>query len=438
VNRFFQEGARQDPIHPLVTSPPCPLTAEALPAPAVQTKRRAPRPEKPWRIAHLFHTLIDQAHAPTKLLKLLLEHCDRQAFEPYVYVSEGSLIRPKEYPLHAFTAERSQSWGHDTCEFLAEHAITLRDMGDPSQSYTEQAAAIQAQLEEDEIDLLIAHIPNAVSKLLMQHSCVPRWVYFDHAGPFLKPEQAQRQRPHYFQLPTEDEYDALVLCEPKDAEIQRFYAERSIAIHSLPYAISARPRVPALERATLDIASSAKVFTTLSLFLQERLSPPCTEAIVEILKRCSDSHYLLIGPCGPKPPFMERFEAAGVAERVHCVGMQEEPGPFLGMADIYLNEFPEGSGLALIEAMGYGLPLVSLDDPSGPPQRRFASLYYGAEYSVNTVEGYIERACQLAQEPKTYAAARSAALEAYAQHSNAGRYVKDFEAVLLKQLSTPH
>jgi glycosyltransferase involved in cell wall biosynthesis len=88
-----------------------------------------------------------------------------------------------------------------------------------------------------------------------------------------------------------------------------------------------------------------------------------------LLQRNIEHRLLIIGE-GPERSSLESLAAAlGVADTVDMPGFQSNPFPSLQQADIFA--FPsrfEGLGLALVEAMALGKPVVSCDCPSGPAE----------------------------------------------------------------------
>jgi glycosyltransferase involved in cell wall biosynthesis len=58
-----------------------------------------------------------------------------------------------------------------------------------------------------------------------------------------------------------------------------------------------------------------------------------------------------------------------ISHRVIFVGFQSDPSPFYATADVFaLTSDYEGFGNVIVEAMSFGLPIVSTDCPSGPAE----------------------------------------------------------------------
>lgn len=68
---------------------------------------------------------------------------------------------------------------------------------------------------------------------------------------------------------------------------------------------------------------------------------------------------------------MLRGEAAalGIADRVIFAGFHADPSPFYATADLFaLSSDYEGFGNVIVEALSFGLPVVSTNCPSGPDE----------------------------------------------------------------------
>jgi 1,2-diacylglycerol 3-alpha-glucosyltransferase len=91
-----------------------------------------------------------------------------------------------------------------------------------------------------------------------------------------------------------------------------------------------------------------------------------TGAMVDILQRCRDAVFLLVGDGPSRRTMVETFEAEGLAARLWRPGVLEGPS----LADAYraMDLFvfasqSETQGMVLTEAMAAGVPVIALDAP---------------------------------------------------------------------------
>lgn len=86
------------------------------------------------------------------------------------------------------------------------------------------------------------------------------------------------------------------------------------------------------------------------------------------LKR-PDARLMLLGQ-GQEEPMLRRLAAElGIANRVIFAGFHSDPSPFYATADLFvLSSNHEGFGNVIVEALSFGLPVVSTDCPSGPAE----------------------------------------------------------------------
>jgi glycosyltransferase involved in cell wall biosynthesis len=90
------------------------------------------------------------------------------------------------------------------------------------------------------------------------------------------------------------------------------------------------------------------------------------ETALEALARIQDRpwRYLIAGDGERRVPLEERAKALGLGDRVTFLGHVEDVGPLLTQADLFLLPSKwEGFGLAAVEAMNAGLPVVCSDVP---------------------------------------------------------------------------
>jgi hypothetical protein len=407
------------------------LNAVAQPKrPAVQRSR--------YRVAHVVKSLIDIAHAPTQLLMGLAGHRDSGLFDWEIYTTESQCLHPSEYPYASFLAEDSEDWGKETLRRLRALGIDVHIGKDRSQSFEEKAASIAAQMQNSHIDCVVYHLPDPVGALSHSFSSVPRHVFFDHAGNTAAHPEQSFVPPSFLELPRWSKLDLLLTCEEKEAPFIQGYNARGTAVCNLPYCLDVSTRPSQSSPTQLPPRSDAALrLVTVSVHLADRLSPAFCEAVIQILSHCPQAHYFAIGPLDHKSRAAQALLQSSVHARIHLLGVQEDPIRYLSEMDIYLNEFPFGGGLALIEALSQGLPIVSEYLNEGSPQERFGALYYGEEHCIPAGQHalYVQRAVELIENESKRQALSEHAKQCYAKHANVKGYAQHFEASLLKTLA---
>lgn len=91
------------------------------------------------------------------------------------------------------------------------------------------------------------------------------------------------------------------------------------------------------------------------------------DAIAEVAGRKAE---LIIVGDGPMRAKLEKYiDAQGLGDTCQLVGKHENPSAFLQSADLFvLSSNYEGLPNVLVEALSFGLPIVSTDCPSGPDE----------------------------------------------------------------------
>jgi glycosyltransferase involved in cell wall biosynthesis len=78
---------------------------------------------------------------------------------------------------------------------------------------------------------------------------------------------------------------------------------------------------------------------------------------------------IILGEGAGRPALAARIVAAGLGARVDLVGQVPDVLPYLARADLYVQSSRwEGFGIALVEALGCGVPVVATDCPVGPAE----------------------------------------------------------------------
>ena len=115
-------------------------------------------------------------------------------------------------------------------------------------------------------------------------------------------------------------------------------------------------------RASLNIGHNEKVILAVGRFSVEKALDDLVRAFA-LLKNAQpglSAHLVLVGD-GPQRGEIEALaHSSGVQDQTHFVGQVSDPAPYYALADVLaLPSLSEGSPLALLEAMGAGLPIVA-------------------------------------------------------------------------------
>ena len=82
-----------------------------------------------------------------------------------------------------------------------------------------------------------------------------------------------------------------------------------------------------------------------------------------------DSRLMLLGQGSLEAGLRAEASALGIADRVVFAGFHPDPAPFYASADLFvLASDYEGFANVIVEALDFGLPVVSTDCPSGPAE----------------------------------------------------------------------
>ncbi len=115
-------------------------------------------------------------------------------------------------------------------------------------------------------------------------------------------------------------------------------------------------------RASLNIEANAKIILAVGRFSVEKALDDLVRAFSHL--RHANPHlsvHLVFVGDGPQRGEIETLAAsAGVENSTHFIGQVSDPAPYYAIADVLaLPSLSEGSPLALLEAMGAGLPILA-------------------------------------------------------------------------------
>ncbi|CUI15654.1 hypothetical protein PNK_0015 [Candidatus Protochlamydia naegleriophila] len=374
-------------------------------------------PKNKIRLAHVVPQIVDGGHAPTKLLKTLCTFADRRWFDVYVISTERLADHVLSYPVSHFSSPSSSQRGSLTLKYFNDIGVTALFDGE-SPTYDLAIKNTLDTLQSLSIDLAIFHGPDELNSLISSSTQVPIRVLFDHGT-----------------LPSYPCFD-LAILSTDEAYHQNHEAFRQKGMESCILHFSIDVRMGWLDRPFglpgIGLPDGSFVMTTISHHLDTRVTAEMCHAIGKILKRCPKAVYAPMGEVVKKKQWMAIFEQYGVASRIFFLGECYNPSQFARSMHLYLNEFPFGSGLGILDAMAAGCPVVSMYDEHGPQQARYAATYFGSDYVIKSglIDDYVDLACRLIENPVMYQEWSEHALSQYEKRVDTPKYVQKFETIL--------
>ncbi|GAB6039338.1 glycosyltransferase family 4 protein [Endothiovibrio diazotrophicus] len=379
-----------------------------------RSPRRIPAGRERLRLLHVTPQVVDGGHAPSRLLRTVIKHHDHARYEVAVLSTELLVERQGLYPIPRITSAPSSERAGETLAQWGNMGVTAYSL-DGRGRFEESAEELADFLAELAVDVAVFHGPDEINLLASRLCEVPLKVFFDH---------------HL--LPPYGGFDLILASSEQGArgraDFHRSLGERVVAN---PFVVDVREEwspAPFTKR-DFGVSDGIRIMTTVSNHLEARLTSGVVDAFARILQQVPEAVYLPIGEVRDVPGFKARFAPYGVADRVIPIGFAADPTQYTRAMDLYLNEFPLGSGLALLDAMAAGLPIVTMYDPAGIPQARYGGEYFGVERAVTAgdVEGYVERAVRLLTDPALYREWSQAAVETHARRTDPRAYVARME-----------
>jgi hypothetical protein len=396
------------------------LLAEIPPAPP----RRRPARQRRLRLAHITAQVVDGSHAPSRLMRTLIRNHDRDRFDLSVLVTEGFVLRPDEYPVRAGHSAPSTERAPKTLRAFQEDGIQV-SVSDPGVDFRETAQAIARMISEQEIDAAVFHGPDFIHHAIAARCDVPVRILFEHGS-----------------LPDHPGFDIAVASAESAEGVERLkprFAAMGTELVRNPHVVDAREswEPDPYPTRVFGLPEDALILTTISNHLEHRLSDAMCLAIVEILRRCPNAYYAPMGPVRKDSRVARFFAGTDVASRVKFLGTTACPSQCARSMHVYLNEFPFGGGIALLDALAAGCPIVSMHDENGPAQAKYVAVYYGMDRVVTTLNpaDYVNLACALLTDPEMHREWCQAAIRRYEQHADVRGYVRRFEEIVLRGLA---
>lgn len=382
------------------------------------------------RVVHMTSHLMDKGHSPSKLLRLFAQFYSKQSFDTALLTSEIDAFNHFTYPCQKRVAPHSIDSATHMLKLLKAQEISYK-IAERSISPTQRIHALLTSFQAICPDLVIFHGPEPIHYLLAQllkktfHSQI-QTILFEH-GTF----------------PHSGGFDQLLTSVEDTKQVQAESLQKlSMGCFTVPFHINSRSqwkkRFP--EKKDLGIPENLRVATTISNHLGTRLTKDFCRVVSTILINCPTLCYAPIGPYSIEHSNADslleiktRFDPK-VRDRVIPLGQKEAPSDLTRCMDLYLNEFPFGSCIGILDAMASGLPIVTKYIPNGPPQGRYGGFFAGLENSCDSDSDYIKRAQLLMNDPMTYYIASQRSYQEYETRSSPDLYIKEIENILFTLL----
>lgn len=383
-------------------------------------KKRVKRGKK-IRLVHVVPQICDGGHAPSRLLENLILFHNPKRFDLIVISTERMQFHPFEYPFNYYTSSSSNERGIQRINLFKQHCIDVR-LIENYQTHERTAENIAKLLQDFNVDAVVFHGPDVVNSMCTQITDVPLRILFEHGS-----------------QPSYPGFDLEIASSQAAVEIYKDLFEKlQMKVRVLPYTLDVRTGwLPQpLTKQQLGLPEDSLVMTTISNHLDNRLSREMLLAIVEILRRIPKAYYAPMGRLLDPDKIMNYFKEQGMKDRVILLGPVDTPSQYARSMKLYLNEFPFGSGLGILDAMSAGCPVVSMYDVEGPQQARYGGNYFGIDKVVTSGkrEDYVNLACRLLTDPQMYQEWSEHAKKQYEKHSDVSNYVKSFEAFVEEAL----
>lgn len=264
---------------------------------------------------------------------------------------------------------------------LREAGVNVISLGLTGKCQLRRAMALRQVLRDVRPDILHCHMfhANVLGRWVGSRAGLRNIISTVHVA-------ERRWRPWRFWLERKtDPMGAVTVCVSKAA--LEFHSrktgvsrERLLVIHdgvdTEKFAQPARPRGEV--KAELGIGPDTKVVGSVGRLDRQKGYRYLVHAFADILQEIPDAHLVIAGD-GPERTMLEALAGrSGHAGRVHLLGLRSDVPDLLHAFDLFvMPSIYEGFGLALVEAMAAGVPVVAsavdslpevlgADEPDGP------------------------------------------------------------------------
>ena len=150
------------------------------------------------------------------------------------------------------------------------------------------------------------------------------------------------------------------------AALSHMPPDRFVPIHN-PVRPAVRPALDDLSAAQSLWATDGPRILTVGTLKLVKNHPLLLHAFAAMSR--PDARLMLLGQGANEAALRALASDLGIADRVIFAGFSLDPSPFYVTADLFvLSSDHEGFGNVIVEALSFGLPVVSTDCPSGPSE----------------------------------------------------------------------
>lgn len=151
------------------------------------------------------------------------------------------------------------------------------------------------------------------------------------------------------------------------ARLARVPSDRVTVLHNpIPQRPMPSPEARAIADTLWACPPGQRILTVGSL--KDQKNHPLLLRAFAVMSR-PDARLMLLGQGGNEAALRALASDIGIADRVIFAGFCADPSPFYATADLFvLSSDYEGFGNVIVEALSFGLPVVSTDCPSGPAE----------------------------------------------------------------------
>lgn len=150
------------------------------------------------------------------------------------------------------------------------------------------------------------------------------------------------------------------------AKVARMRRDRFTTIHN-PIPAATEPPSDAINAANTLWGTGGPRILTVGKLKWEKNHALLLRAFAALPR--SDARLMLLGNGSEDAALRALAKELGIGERVVFAGFHRDPSPFYATADLFvLSSDNEGFGNVIVEALSFGLPVVSTDCPAGPAE----------------------------------------------------------------------